>query len=112
MDLNTLTKLMVEHGLVIRAIPKERAFGVPVDHKDRYSDEARYTIGEVFKPDNLGKELIKVTEKFSQGGKFIIAMKGSQDSKVQGWEWHKESGKKVAFYDTIEEAVNSVINKP
>ncbi|MNE71198.1 hypothetical protein D3C76_1154830 [compost metagenome] len=109
MTLEELSELMVKHGLVIRAIPNEKTYGVPIHHKDRYSDEAKYTIGEVYKPDNLDKELITITERFSKGGKFIIAKKANQDSTVQGWEWNHITRKKVAFYDTIEQAIESLL---
>jgi hypothetical protein len=109
MDINELAALMLEHGLVIRGIPYEITYHIEMRHKDQYDNNEKYSEVVVCRPDGYNREMLRVTEKNSQGGKFIIAKKRTQGSTVQGWEWHKDSKKKVIFYDTIEEAVRSFI---
>ncbi len=104
MDLKRLEELMIEHGLVIRAIPHETTSTYEARHKQSYPD------GVVYYDNYLKREMLRVVRKNSLGGKFIIAKKGNQDSTVSGWEWQKIKGsKKVVAYDTIEQAVKSVI---
>ncbi|TPG68597.1 hypothetical protein EEL31_08745 [Brevibacillus laterosporus] len=103
MNLEELAKLMIEHGLVIRAIPHETTSNCEARHKDSYPD------GVVYYDEYLKRDMLRVTRQNSQGGKFIIAKKGNQDSTVNGWEWNQLTRKKVAFYDTIEEAIESFI---
>ncbi|PLS19313.1 hypothetical protein CVD28_02555 [Bacillus sp. M6-12] len=97
MDLEVLGRLMIEHGLVIRAIPMEETSVYEVYHKDKYPD------GVVYYDERRKREMIRVTKKLSKGGKFIITKVNGQGTIVNNW------GKPVIFYDTIEEAVKSII---
>jgi hypothetical protein len=98
MDINELGKLMIEHGLVIRAIPHEKTAIYEAYHKDKYPD------GVVCYMESFKRNMLKVTTKNSQGGKFIIEKVSSQGSMIR---W----GKGTVFYGTIEEAVESIINR-
>jgi hypothetical protein len=100
MDLKELEKLMVEHGLVIRAIPYEKTSVFEIRHKKDYPNAV------VFYSAARKCEMIRVTEKNQQGGKFIIAQKSDQGRVMAGFEW----GKPTIFYDTIEQAVKSFID--
>lgn len=97
MDLKELERLMIEHGLVIRAIPCETTRILEAYHKDNYPD------GVVYYDERFKRDMLKVTKKNSQGGKFIITQKPTQDTIINYW------GKPVVFYDSIEEAVNSIV---
>jgi hypothetical protein len=99
LDLEELGKLMIEHGLVIRAIPYEKTSVFSTHHKDRYPDAV------VFYDDVRKCDMLRLTEKNNQGGKFIIMQKKDQSRMINNWEW----GKPVIFYDTIEQAVRSFI---
>jgi hypothetical protein len=96
MNLEELAKLMIEHGLVIRAIPYEKTSIYEAYHKDEYPD------GIVCYMESFKRDMLQVTTKNSQGGKFIIEKVSGQDSIIR---W----GKGTVFYDTIEEAVESFI---
>lgn len=95
--LEDLAKLMIEYGLVIRAIPYEKTSIFEVQHQDDYPSST------VYYDDNYKREMIRVTEKNPKGGKFIITKTSGQGTMVNFW------GKPVIFYDTIEEAVQSFL---
>lgn len=97
MSVIELSQLMLEHGLVIRAIPYEKISICALRHKDRYPDAI------VFYDDIRKCEMIKVIEKNANGGKFVITKEGGQSSTIV---WRKP----VVFYDTIEEALKSLSN--
>lgn len=100
MDLNELAILMVEHGLVIRAIPYEQTSVYALRHKNEYPN------GVVFYDEVRKCEMVRVVEKNPQGGKFIITQKRDQGRQINGWEW----GKSVTFHDTLEQAVKSFVD--
>jgi len=91
-----LEKVMVEHGIVIRAIPYEHSGTLEVRHKDKYPN------GIVCYDEKHGRNMLKITEKNSKGGKFIITTAGWQGTYIN---W----GKPVIFYDTLEQAINSIV---
>jgi hypothetical protein len=99
LDLKKLGELMVEHGLVIRAIPYQRTYHVELRHKDQYFNNEKYPEVTVCQPDGFNREMLRVTEKNNQGGKFIITQKRDQGTIINSW------GKPVVFHDTIEEAI-------
>ncbi|MNV53411.1 hypothetical protein D3C71_1455560 [compost metagenome] len=70
-------------------------------HQDQFPD------AEVFIDNTYKREMIRVVSKNTQGGKFIITTKRNQDRIVSDWL----GGKKVTFYDSIEEAVTSFLKK-
>jgi hypothetical protein len=96
---------MVEHGMVIRAIPFEHHFRVEARHKNRYPHGIEYY------DELLNRTMLKVTEINPRGGKFLITSEATQSSMIR--YWGKPSGafdgKPVVFYDSIEEAVSSFI---
>lgn len=98
MNIEELGRLMIEHGLVIRAIPLETTSTYEIHHRDSYPD------AEVFYSEARKCEMIRVTKKNSQGGKFLISQKNDQGTIVNYW------GKPVVFYDSIEQAVKSVLS--
>lgn len=107
-DIEELGRLMIEHGLVIRAIPYETTSVYEIRHKDKYPDAV------VFYSEARKCDMIRVTKKLSQGGKFIITQVLDQGTIINYWGKPGNWGKKVpvVFYDTIEQAVNSMIDQP
>lgn len=102
MNLDELTKLMIEHGLVIRAIPYETTSTYETRHITSHPEAVIYF------DERLKRDMLRVTKKNSQGGKFIIAIKRNQDSIISGWDWKKSNQNKVMFFNSIEEAVKEV----
>lgn len=104
MDLKGLEKLMVEYGLVIRAIPFGHQFRVETRHKDKYPDGIEYY------DESCKRNMLRVTEKNSQGGKFVITVEPTQGSTINYWGKPNRKYKKepVVFYDSIEQAVLAV----
>lgn len=105
LTIEKLEKLMVEHGIVIRAIPYEHVDVLEISHKDKHPG------CEVYFDEICNREMIKVTKKNSKGGKFIVTTEATQGTKILGWgkksrEWGKKNP--VGFYDTIEEAIASL----
>lgn len=99
LNLETLGKLMIEHGLVIRAIPLETVSTYEAYHKDKIPG------GVVRYMEEYKREMLQVTKKNSQGGKFVITRMADQGTILNNW------GKPVVFYDTIEQAVTAFLNK-
>ncbi|MNW28218.1 hypothetical protein D3C74_50380 [compost metagenome] len=100
MDITKLTELMIEHGLVIRAIPHETIGICEERHKEKYPDSV------LFYDKKRKCNMIRVTSKNNQGGKFVIGKMSDQSTIVNNWN---KVGKSVIFYNTIEEAVQDAI---
>ena len=96
-DILKLQELMIKHGLVIRAIPHEYSATYEARHKDKHPHGIEYFDKKV------GRNMLRVTHKNSKGGKFIIVKQGWQGDMVR-------FGSNIVFYDSIEQAVNSVVN--
>lgn len=99
-DLSELSKLMIEHGLIIRAIPYERTFTVEMRHKGRHPD------GVVYFDEVRKSKMLRVTESNPRGGQFIITQRMDQGTVINYWG---RPGEKLKFYDSIEEAIKSFI---
>lgn len=104
-DIKDLEYLMVEHGLIIRAIPLEQHFKVEVRHKDKYPDGIEYY------DEHCKRKMLKVIEKNRQGGKYVITAEQTQGKLINYWgnPRKKFTGEPVVFYDSIEQAVESFI---
>jgi len=87
---------MIKHGAIIRAIPYERTSILEVRHKDKFPD------GTLYYDETFGRDMLKITRKNSQGGKFIITTCTDQGEVIRNW------GKPVIFYDSIEQAIASL----
>ena len=104
MGLECLENLMVKHGIVIRAIPFEHQFSVETSHKNVYPDGIEYY------DESCKRNMLRVTEKNNQGGKFIITVEPTQGSTISYWGKPNRKYKKepIVFYDSIEQAVLAV----
>ena len=92
MTIETMQKIMIEKGITIRAIPMEVISFWTAQEKDMgrdgvFFDGKRYLEKKVKYPEN--------------GGKFIIQSNCGNDSQVRFI--------KPVYYDTIEEAINSLL---
>jgi len=98
-----LEKLMVEHGLVIRAIPLVETACVEAYNKEvieRQGYEAvTISYEEVYK-----REMARGKKPLSRGGKFIITQCKNQGTVINSW------GNPVVFYDSIMQAVAAVVD--
>ena len=102
-----LDKLMIEHGLVIRGIPHFSMHKVEVRHKEKYlSKPEKYVEVEVYFDEVCKRDMLRVKEKLSKGGKFIITQCKDQLASIPSWGW----GKPVVFYDSIADAIASKID--
>lgn len=95
MTISELEKLMVKHGLVIRAVPHEHLEILEIRNKDRYPDGIVKYGGETFKRDML--YVTKSNGKLS--GKFLISS-------------NKGTGEMVKFinkpYNSISDAIKDL----
>ena len=97
MSIAELTQLMLKHGLVIRAInPHDQTAVYDPRHKDQFPE------GVVRYSEECKRDMLHVSYRNSQGGKFVITSDSGQGSTV-----HWASG--TVFYDSIEDAVKSFI---
>jgi len=94
--MDSLEKIMIGHGVVIRAIPYERVSVMEVRHQNKYPE------GVVYYDETYGRNMLKVTTKNTQGGKFVITTCKDQGAVIRNW------GKPVIFYDGIEQALDSL----
>jgi len=94
--MDALEKIMIKHGVVIRAIPYERVSVIEVRHQDRFPN------GIIYYDEAYGRNMLKVIKRNSQGGKFVITTCKDQGAVIRDW------GKPVIFYDSIEQALGSL----
>ena len=94
--MDSLEKIMIKHGIVIRAIPYESTSVVEAYHKDKFPD------GIIYYDEAFGRNMLKVTKKNTQGGTFVITTCKDQSAVIRNW------GKPVIFYDSIEQAIGSL----
>ena len=107
MCISDLSKLMVEYGLVIRGIPHFHEYKVEVRHKERYlSKPEKYVEVNVYFDEVCKREMLRVKEKLSKGGKFIITQCKDQFAAIPNWGW----GKPVVFYDSVIDAVANIVS--
>lgn len=66
MDLKTLEAIMVENGLIIRAIPKKIRHAFEKEHFEDYPD------GEIKYLDEFKREMLVVERTPKNAGKFVI----------------------------------------
>lgn len=95
MNMQELEKVMVEYGIVIRAIPYYHMSTFEVQHKDRYPEGIEY-----FDP-RYNRNMLKVKKANHHGGKFIIAQQTDTSQMVPFY--------KVRYFDSIEDAVNAFL---
>ena len=100
--LSELEKLMVEYGVVIRAIPHEYVSRIEVRHKDKYPD------GVVYYDEKAKRDMLRVTIKNSKGGKFLITTMHTQGNVLNWWQLERES-KQVVFYDSLTDAIEALL---
>ena len=96
MNINELTELMVEHSLVIRAIPKEVRSIYDVRHA------ARYPEGTIERLPGWNRDMLVVRSKPKNAGKIIILQCKNSGAKV-------DFTKPEQYFDSVEDAVNSII---
>lgn len=97
MTLDELAQLMLEHGLVIRAItPKEQTHLFDPRHQKAHPD------GEIKYSEEFKREMLHVPYRNSLGGKFIITADRGQSATVH---WPRGT----VFYDSLEEAVEAFV---
>jgi hypothetical protein len=94
--MDSLEKMMIKHGVVIRAIPYERVSVMEARHKDKFPE------GVVYYNEAYKRNMLKVTIKNNKGGKFVITTCKDQGAVINNW------GKPVIFYDNIEQALGSL----
>lgn len=95
MTMQELEKIMVEYGIVIRAIPHYNTRTVEVLHKDIYPDAVEY-----FDP-IFNRKMLKITNINHHGGKFIITRKTDTAQKVSFY--------KPIYFDSVEDAMNEFL---
>lgn len=96
MTMQELEKVMVEYGIVIRAIPYYHTSTFEVRHKEKYPDAVEY-----FDP-RFNRNMLNLKEANHHGGKFIIT---KQPDTVQ-----KVSFYKPRYFDSVEDAVNAFLS--
>lgn len=97
--INELEELMIKHGLIIRAIKPYHIEIFEVRHKDKYPDSEEY-YDEQLKRNMLRRKV----DHGKNANKFIIQKEETKCAMVRF--------DKPTFFDSIEEAVNSLsINK-
>lgn len=98
MNIQELEKIMIEHGVIIRAITPYHISVYEVRHKDKYPNAEEY-YDERFK-----RNMIRVKTEHSNdvAGKFIIETMEDTSSTVKFY--------KPVFYNSIEEAIQSLKN--
>lgn len=92
MDINELERLMIDEGLVIRAIPLKIREIYEVRHKDKYPDGRIEYLAE------YKRKMLIVEREPENAGKFLI---------TRGWgTLSTVKFQNDPYFDTIEEAVN------
>lgn len=95
MDIKELEKIMIEHGLVIRAVPKKVRSVFEKQHIDKFPD------GKIEYLERYKREVLVVDQVPKNAGKFIIECAESACATI------RFSGEK--FYDSVEEAVEDFL---
>ena len=95
MSMQELEKIMIEYGIVLRAIPLYHTSTYEVRHKDHYPEGVEY-----FDP-RFKRNMLKVKKANYHGGKFIITR---MTDTVQTIPFYKPR-----YFDSIEEAVNAFL---
>lgn len=95
MTMQELEKVMMEYGIVIRAIPYYHTSIFEVQHKEKYPDAVEY-----FDP-RFKRNMLKVTEPNHHGGKFIITKQAHTGQEVSFY--------KPKYFDSVEDAVNAFL---
>lgn len=96
MTMQELERLMVEYGIVIRAIPHYHTSTIDVRHKGQYPEEVEY-----FDP-RFNRNMLKIKEANHHGGKFIITKMTFTGVTVPFYD--------QKYYDSIEEAVTALLS--
>lgn len=99
--IENLQELMIEHGVIIRAIPEYEINLLEPRHKDKHPD------AEIIHDERYNRDFIRVKTKLSLGKKFIIGIKQNQMSKVWDDNWIRDpKTKKLLLFDDLEEVYN------
>ena len=96
MTMQELERLMVEYGIVIRAIPHYHTSTIDVRHKGQYPEEVEY-----FDP-RFNRNMLMIKEANHHGGKFMITKMTFTGGTVPFYD--------PKYYDSIEEAVNALLS--
>lgn len=95
MTMIELQNIMMEHGLVIRAIPKIETMVMETRHIDKYPD------GEIKFLEDYKREMLVVEKELSLGGKFIITQAKHQLASIQF--------EKKNVFNSIEKCINNFL---
>ena len=97
MNIQELEKIMIEHGVIIRAITPFHISIYEVRHKDKYSNAEEYYDKQ------LKRNMIRVKTEHSNkvARKFIIETMADTSSTVKFY--------KPIFYNSIEDAIQSLL---
>ena len=96
MDINELTRIMVEYGLVIRAIPLEVRGIYEKTHA------ARFPEGTIERLEGWNRDMLVVRSKPKNAGKIIILECKNTSARV-------DFTKPKQYFDSVEDAVRSVM---
>lgn len=95
-DVETIQKIMVDYGVVIRAIPMVERFVLEVCHKDQYPEGKVVMMGKPF-----NREMLVFEKPLHHAGKFIVAFANNTMSTVRFDGKH--------YFDTIDDVIDYVI---
>lgn len=96
MNMQELERVMVEYGIVIRAIPHYDTSTIEVQHKEQYPEAVEY-----FDP-RFNRNMLRVKKANHHGGKFIITKMTFTGGMVSFYD--------PKYYDSIEEAVKTLLS--
>lgn len=96
MDIKEMEELMLEHGVVLRAIPRKSRVVLGKIHIDKYPQ------GTIQYLEEYKREMLVFYEVPKNAGKFIFECVGHTDSMVRFYA--------AKFYDGIEEAFEDLKN--
>ena len=97
MTMQELEQIMVEYGIVIRAIPHYQTSTFEARHKDQYPEAVEYFDVK------CNRSMIKVQRPNRHGGKFLITKQADTGQMVS---FHNPK-----YYDSIEDAVNAFLTE-
>ena len=94
MDIKELEKMMVEHGLVLRAIPMKVTHVFDTYHADKYPQ------GTIKYMEEYGREMVVVEKVPENAGKFVVEQVRNTGRTVRF--------KEDRFFDSIEDIVTNI----
>ena len=94
MDITVLQRIMIKHGVSIRAIPSEVISIHEVRHIDKYPN------GHIYYDEYLKRDMLRVKRIPKYAGKILIVKNCGTNETIKF--------SKPKYYDSIEEAINEL----